>query len=113
MQHQGFFKKLKKTKEHGPKSVYRRVAVLEGLESTSFGARHSSRVSAWFWGVLEREMRRDKEGCSLKVKERKGYKSLLILCSSSDAQDQKQWAPTKAQKKPGSQADSPGSILTL
>lgn len=72
MQHQGFLKKLKKTKEHGPKSVYRRVAVLEGLESTSFGARHSSRVSAWFWGVLEREMRRDKEGVFPESKGEKG-----------------------------------------
>lgn len=67
MQHQGLFKKLKKTKGawgYKPKSVYHRVAVLGWLESASFGARHSSRVNAQLRGVLEREMRRDEEGWS-------------------------------------------------
>lgn len=68
MWHRGLFKRLRKTKGHGAVSMKHYMIgwwCWRRLESASFGAKHSSGVSAWLKGVLQREMRRDEEGWSL------------------------------------------------
>lgn len=50
MQLQALFTKLKKTKDHG--TISPNQCVIGRLESASFGARHSSRVSAWLLGSV-------------------------------------------------------------
>lgn len=98
MQHQGLFKKIKKIKgaqSYKPKSLYR-----IGWPCCDVGICFFLVPGILMGSVLGPlecywEIRHDKEGWSLYVKDRKGHRFLLILCSSSDAQDQKELGPNK------------------